>query len=104
MEFPNVPMIEIVSPYVVSHTLENIQPQHVVIQGSPAVRERKVSNFFKNYLFNLNFPSLFLLRYTFEESRIMSGEIQKFEGLVSREARLISPIGGTLYGEEIGLE
>jgi len=63
MEFPDVPMIAIVSPYLVSHTVENIQPQHVVIEGSPAVRETKVSKFSKNYLFNLNFLSLFLLIY-----------------------------------------
>lgn len=43
--------------------------------------------------------------YTFDESRIISGEIQKFEGLVvSTEAWLNSPIGATLYGEVIGLE
>lgn len=41
MEFLNVPLIAIVSPYLVGYTVENIQIQHAVIEGSPAVSEGK---------------------------------------------------------------
>lgn len=43
MKFLDVPMIAMVPSHLVSHTVENIQPWHFVIESSPAVSEGKMS-------------------------------------------------------------
>lgn len=43
MKFLDVPMIAMVPSHLVSHTVENIQPPHFAMEGSPAVSEGKMS-------------------------------------------------------------
>lgn len=43
MKFLDAPKIAMVPSHLVSHTVENIQPWHFVIESSPAVSEGKMS-------------------------------------------------------------